>query len=103
MTACVIGFGNGFGSGIVMTMGADLSPDVGRSSFLGLWQSINQVGSTVGPFAVAALVAAFGVASSAWVTGVVSLLGAVWFLVTVPRAYARLGVDDRGQPLTGAV
>lgn len=103
VTACIIGFGNGFGSGIVMTMGADLSPDVGRSSFLGLWQSINQVGSTVGPFAVAALVAAFGVASSAWVTGVVSLLGAVWFLVTVPRAYARLGVDDRGQPLTGAV
>lgn len=99
VTACVIGFGNGFGSGIVMTMGADLSPDVNRSQFLGLWQSISQIGSTVGPFAVAALVHALGVASSAWATGIVSLLGAVWFMVTVPRAYARLGVDDRGRPL----
>lgn len=99
VTACIIGFGNGFGSGIVMTMGADLSPDVNRSQFLGLWQSISQIGSTVGPFAVAALVHAFGVASSAWVTGIVSLLGGVWFMVTVPRAYARLGVDDRGRPL----
>lgn len=99
VTACLIGFGNGFGSGIVMTMGADLSPDVGRSSFLGLWQSIGQIGSTVGPFAVAVLVSVTGVAASAWVTGVVSLVGGLWFALTVPRAYARLGIDDRGHAL----
>ncbi len=99
VSACLIGFGNGFGSGIVMTMGADLSPDVNRSGFLGLWQSISLIGQTVGPFAVSALVAIFGVGSSAWMTGVLSLVGGVWFLLSVPRAYARLGVDDRGRPL----
>lgn len=98
-SACLIGFGNGFGSGIVMTMGADLSPDVDRSDFLGLWQSINLVGSTAGPFLVSALVTLFGVGSSAWVTGALSVLGAIWFAVVVPPAYRRLGVDDRGLPL----
>ena len=82
-----------------MTMGADLSPDVDRSDFLGLWQSINLVGSTAGPFLVSALVTLFGVGSSAWVTGALSVLGAIWFAVVVPPAYRRLGVDDRGLPL----
>lgn len=98
-SACLIGFGNGFGSGIMMTMGADLSPDVDRSDFLGLWQSISLIGSTAGPFLVSALVTAFGVGSSAWVTGALSVLGAVWFALVVPPAYRRLGVDDRGLPL----
>ncbi len=97
--ACLIGLGNGFGAGIVMTMGADLSPDVGRSRFLGLWQSVQQAGMTAGPFLVSALVAAFGVGASAWVTGVLSLVGLAWFAVVVPPAYARLGMDERGRPL----
>lgn len=98
-SACLIGFGNGFGSGIVMTMGVDLSPDVDRSDFLGLWQSINLIGSTAGPFLVSALVTVFGVDSSVWVTGAVSVAGAAWFALVVPPAYRRLGVDDRGLPL----
>jgi MFS family permease len=97
--ACLIGLGNGFGAGIVMTMGADLSPDVGRSRFLGLWQSVQQAGMTAGPFLVSALVQAFGVGVSAWATGALSLFGVAWFLATVPHAYARLGIDDRGRPL----
>jgi len=98
-SACLIGLGNGFGAGIVMTLGADLSPDVGRSRFLGLWQSIQQAGMTAGPFLVSALVAVFGVGASAWVTGVLSLVGVAWFAVVVPPAYARLGRDERGRPL----
>lgn len=102
VAACVIGFGNGFGSGIVMTMGVDLSPDVDRSDFLGLWQSISLVGSTAGPFLVSALVMLFGVDSSVWVTGAVSVAGAAWFAAVVPPAYRRLGIDDRGRPLREA-
>ncbi|AXE37230.1 MFS transporter [Acidipropionibacterium virtanenii] len=100
--ACVIGLGNGFGAGIVMTMGADLSPDVDRSTFLGMWQSVQQAGMTAGPFLVSAMVAGFGVGASVWVTGAVSLLGAVYGLAVVPRAYARMGTDDRGRPLAQA-
>lgn len=100
-SACLIGLGNGFGSGIVMTLGADLSPDVERSRFLGAWQSVQQAGMTVGPFLVSAMIAAFGVGASAWATGLLSLFGVAWFALTVPRAYARLGMDDRGRPLPG--
>lgn len=97
--ACIIGLGNGFGAGIVMTMGADLSPDVDRSTFLGMWQSVQQAGMTAGPFIVAGMVAGLGVGASVWVTGVLSLLGVGYAVVAVPRAYARMGLDDRGQTL----
>lgn len=100
--ACVIGLGNGFGAGIVMTMGADLSPDVDRSTFLGMWQSIQQAGMTAGPFIVSGMVAGFGVGASVWVTGGVSLAAVIYCLAMVPRAYARMGVDDRGRPLDQA-
>lgn len=97
--ACVIGLGNGFGAGIVMTMGADLSPDVDRSTFLGMWQSVQQAGMTAGPFIVSGMVAWLGVGASVWVTGAVSLAGVAYCLATVPRAYARMGQNDRGRPL----
>ncbi len=97
--ACIIGLGNGFGAGIVMTMGADLSPDVNRSTFLGMWQSVQQAGMTAGPFIVSGMVAGFGVGASVWVTGALALLGVGYVLATVPQAYARMGMDDRGRTL----
>lgn len=101
--ACIIGLGNGFGAGIVMTMGADLSPDVDRSTFLGMWQSVQQAGMTAGPFIVTGMVAGFGVGASVWVTGLLSLAGVGYVLATVPRAYARMGLDDRGRALVPRV
>ena len=98
-SAMLIGFGNGFGAGIIMTMGADLSPDIGRSRFLGFWQSISQIGGTVGPFIVSGLVAAWGVYAGVWFTAVLGALGALWCAVMVPVAYRRLGTDERGMPL----
>lgn len=97
--ACIIGLGNGFGAGIVMTMGVDLSPDVDRSTFLGMWQSVQQAGMTAGPFIVTGMVAGFGVGASVWVTGLLSLLGVGYVLAVVPRAYAVMGLDDRGRAL----
>lgn len=99
VSACVVGFGNGFSAGTVMTMGVDLSPDINRSRFLGIWQAISQVGPTVGPFVISVLVAAWGATMSAWATAVAAACCAVWMLVTVPTAYARLGMDERGRAL----
>lgn len=98
-SAMLIGFGNGFGSGIVMTIGADLSPDEGRSTFLGRWQAVTLLGQSAGPFAVSGLVATLGIGSIAWTTGAVSLAGAAYFAAAVPAAYRRLGMDDRGGAL----
>jgi len=54
--ACmVIGLGNGLGAGIVMTLGADISPASARMPFLGGWRLLNDIGSSGGPLLVSAL------------------------------------------------
>lgn len=52
----VMAIGNGLGSGIVMTMGADTAPTVGRAQFLGGWRLVGDIGGTSAPLVVAALV-----------------------------------------------
>ena len=96
--ACLMGLGNGFGSGIVMTMGVDLAPTVGRERFLGWWQGIGNIGTAAGPFIVAALTATAGLTAGMWFTAVLGLVGGVWAWLAMPRAYARLGIDMRGRP-----
>ena len=44
--ALVAAVGNGMGSGIVMTLGADSAPAVGRSQFLGGWRFVSVVGGS---------------------------------------------------------
>ncbi|KAA3664529.1 MAG: MFS transporter [Chloroflexi bacterium] len=52
MITCLIGFGNGVGSGTMMTLGADLAPTATRSEFLGTWRFIGDGGFTLGPIIV---------------------------------------------------
>jgi NADH:ubiquinone oxidoreductase subunit K len=73
LVAFVLGFGNGLGSGIVMTMGADLTPAVGRASFLAVWRVVSDAGNTAGPLVDSAVV---GLLSLALAGPVVGLLGA---------------------------
>lgn len=49
LVAIVIGVGNGWGSGLLMTLGSDVSPAEGRHVFLGLWMMLQDVGGLVGP------------------------------------------------------
>lgn len=46
--AMLMGFGNGIGSGIVMTIGADVSPTASRAVFLGAWRPCGDMGSGSG-------------------------------------------------------
>lgn len=98
--ACLVGFGNGLGAGIVMTIGADLSPDVDRSKFLGVWQSLSTIGTVVGPFLVSAIVAVSDVEWATAITGFLGLAGAAWSWFWVPVAYRRIGIDERGRRLS---
>ncbi len=70
--ALVLGFGNAMGSGIVMTLGADLTPEVGRASFLAVWRTFSDAGTTAGPLIDSAIV---GLASIALVGPAVGVLG----------------------------
>lgn len=63
--AMVIGFGNGLGSGTMMTLGADLAPPEAAGEFLGLWRLVGDAGAVGGPLIVGGMAVAFGLTGSA--------------------------------------
>lgn len=74
----LIAVGNGLGSGIVMTLGADSAPEVGRAQFLGGWRLCGDLGNSGGPLLVSAVAAAAPLAAACLVIGVLGLLGTGW-------------------------
>lgn len=85
LAALLIGFGNGISSGLVMTLGADFSPDQGRGQFLGLWRFIADAGSTGGPVLLSAVTAAASLGAGVMATGVLGFAAAAVFAVVLPR------------------
>ena len=85
LAALLIGFGNGIGSGLNMTLGADFSPDNGRGQFLGIWRFMVDAGATAGPVLLSGVTAVASLAAGVAATGVLGFAAAVVFAVTVPR------------------
>lgn len=83
--AMLIGLANGFGSGMNMTLGSDLSPLAGRSRFLGVWRLVTDVGSVGGPLLVAAMTSIATLAAAAWAVGGVGVVGVIVLLWRVPE------------------
>ena len=83
--AVLLGIGNGFGAGIVMTLGADHSPPNARAQFLGLWRSMSDAGMLAGPLLLAGATAAAGLAVGVGSLAVVCGVGAVVFAAVLPR------------------
>jgi MFS family permease len=79
IVSLVIGFGNGIGSGMIMTLGADYSPIVGRAHFLGLWRLMADIGATGGPALLSAVTALLSLATGIWCTGALGF-AAAWVL-----------------------
>ncbi|MDE9367489.1 MFS transporter [Luteipulveratus sp. YIM 133132] len=84
LVSCVLGFGNGIGSGMVMTLGADFSPDVGRAQFLGIWRELSDIGGTAGPVLLSALTATVSLGAGVAAAGAVGLVAAVVLYRAVP-------------------
>ena len=85
VVATVLGIGNGIGSGILMTLGADASPEVGRAQFLGGWRLMGDIGWASGPALVSAVAVVASLGTASVVMGVVAWVGAAWLKVWVPR------------------
>ena len=83
--AVLLGIGNGFGAGIVMTLGADHSPPNARAPFLGLWRSMSDAGMLAGPLLLSGVTAAAGLAVGVGSLAVVCGVGAVVFAAVLPR------------------
>ena len=78
LVMALIACGNGLGSGIVMTLGADAAPSEGRSQFLGAWRLCGDIGNTGGPLLVGAVAAVAPLTTACLVVGVLGLAGAGW-------------------------
>lgn len=52
--ALALGVGNGWGSGLLMTLGGDVAPRRGRESFIGLWMILQDLGGLAGPLVMSA-------------------------------------------------
>ena len=85
LAALLIVFGNGISSGLVMTLGADFSPDRGRGQFLGLWRFMADAGSTGGPVLLSAVTALASLGPGIAATGVLGFAAAAVFAVVIPR------------------
>ena len=85
LAALLIGLGNGLGSGIVMTLGADYAPPVGRAQFLGFWRLLSDIGIMGGPALLSLVTAAVSLSAGIWMSAGLGLLGAVAMAYWIPR------------------
>jgi MFS family permease len=99
--AMLMGFGNGIGSGIVMTFGADLSPTVGRPTFLGVWRELADAGSGIGPTILSAVTGVAGLAAGIVVSGAVGFAAAAALWKWTPKQ-PDTGADPAGEPSSPA-
>lgn len=83
--AIVLSIGNGIGSGVMMTIGSDVAPARGRTTFLSLWRLLSDTGNAAGPLvpALGAAVATLPLGISA--TGLVGIAAAAGLARWVPR------------------
>jgi MFS family permease len=85
VAAMFMSIANGVGSGILMTLGADLADPRNPAPFLGAWRFTGDVGSATAPLAISAVTAVASIAVASGVLGVVGLIGAGILLRYVPR------------------
>lgn len=83
--AMFLSLANGIGSGILMTLGADLADPLNPAPFLGAWRFTGDLGSAGAPVLVAAVTGAASLAAATGVIGVLGLVGAGILLRYVPR------------------
>ena len=82
--AALLGLGNGISSGVVMTLGSDASPAVGRTKFLAGWRLVADTGNAVGPLVISAVAAFASLAAASVALGGVALAGAALLVRVVP-------------------
>lgn len=92
LTALLAGFGNGLGSGAVMTLGADLAPPERSGEFLGVWRLISDSGGVASPAIVGGLAQAITLGAAFYAASAIGVGGALLMALRVPEGLRR-GLD----------
>ncbi|NDO89372.1 MFS transporter [Cellulosimicrobium cellulans] len=100
VVAALLGVGNGMGSGIVMTLGADVAPAAVRPTFLSVWRLFQDTGDALGPLVLAAGAGVGSLAAGVWATAALGAGSTAALARWVPRysLLANLVRRDRGGP-----
>jgi len=83
--AFLAALGNGFSSGILMTVGADLAPRRDPAPFLSSWRALTDAGGALVPLAFSGIVALSTMGVATGLVGLIGFLGAAGFLRWMPR------------------
>ncbi|GAB6090569.1 MFS transporter [Spirochaeta dissipatitropha] len=75
LASCVIGIGNGMGTGINVTTGTDLAPNGSVSEFLGLWRLYGDFGKTLGPALIGLIAGVFSLQAAVLMTAGIGAAG----------------------------
>ncbi|MCL2465576.1 MAG: MFS transporter [Micrococcales bacterium] len=95
VVAMAMGLANGIGSGVVMTLGADVAPAAVRAQFLGVWRLFSDGGAAAGPLVVAAGAGLGSLAGGVLVMGGIGVAAAGVLQLTVPRWSVHANVRTR--------
>ncbi|WAC65550.1 MFS transporter [Agrococcus sp. SL85] len=87
--AMVLSLGNGFGSGIIMTLGADLADRQNPAPFLGAWRLTVDLGGAAAPLLISALVSVASIAVAAGSLTLLCVAGTVMLVRFLPRGIGR--------------
>jgi MFS family permease len=94
LVAMLIGFGNGLGSGAMMTLGTDLAPRGAVGEFMGLWRLVGDSGQAGGPLVVGSLADSSGFTATAYILAGVGFAASATLLFLVR--------ETRAAPVTAA-
>ena len=83
--AVLIGFGNGLGSGTMMTLGGDLAPPAYVGEFLSVWRLIGDGGQMACPLIVGVAAQMIGLSAAALSLSGVGLLSVAIFAFGIPE------------------
>jgi MFS family permease len=87
--AIIMSVANGVGSGILMTLGADLAPQGNPAPFLGAWRFTGDFGQAAAPLWVSGVTALLSLAAASISMGVLGLIGAGMLARFIPRYVPR--------------
>ncbi len=101
VAAMVLGLGNGLGSGLMMTLGADLAPEGSKGEFLGLWRFIGNFGNSSGPLAVGVVADAGGLGLAAMVAAGFGVAAVLMLAFVVSETLIREPPKDEAKVSAG--
>jgi MFS family permease len=83
LAGVLTGFGNGLGSGTMLTLGADLAPVETRGEFLGFWRLIGDTGSTSAPMLMGNIADLFALPVTSWFLAGMGIVTILIFSISV--------------------